>query len=196
MNAARPLYKVVVNGRSCHGGSLEWSLPTDGAPGEWHAAGGPLVPHQHGLHVTDDPARWWVPGCTIYLAEVEGVVGSCDDTENRKVVCRRVRLLREATREELAALRICAEGSHVVTDLSAVALGSSHVVARGSSRVEALGSSSVEARDSSRVVARDSSTVVTWSGAPSVGLAGRAVWIERGLGDSAPVIHVVGAPNV
>jgi hypothetical protein len=24
------LYKVLVNGQSCHGGSLTWSLPSDG----------------------------------------------------------------------------------------------------------------------------------------------------------------------
>jgi hypothetical protein len=31
------LYKVLVNGQSCHGGSLTWSLPSDGKLNyEWH----------------------------------------------------------------------------------------------------------------------------------------------------------------
>ena len=39
------LYKVIVAGRSCHGGDLAWSLPTpDGqggyAPGDWHTVEG------------------------------------------------------------------------------------------------------------------------------------------------------------
>jgi len=187
MVGAPQLYKILVAGRSCHSGDLQWSTPQDGAPGEWHQVDGELRKCEWGIHLTDDPARWWKPGCTVYVAEGEGIVGSCDDDLSRKVVCRRARLIRAATAAELEDLRIYSAGEHVVGgSLAAVALGSSSVVARdsssveardsssvvawdsssvearGSSRVEAWGSSRVVARDSSSVEARDSSSVVAW----------------------------------
>lgn len=105
-NTAPPvLYKVLLDGRSWHGGSMKWSLPTQGddgswTPGEWHGVEGEVVLCQNGLHLTDRPLRWHGDGARIYEAEAEGVVG-LDELENstgRKVAARRVRLLREVDR--------------------------------------------------------------------------------------------------
>lgn len=93
------LYKVLVDGRSCHGGKMLWSLPTKGAdgswtPGEWHEVDGPAVIGRSGLHLTDSPQHWWLDGATAYEVEAEGVVGDPDAVPDRKVAARRVRLLR------------------------------------------------------------------------------------------------------
>lgn len=93
------LYKVLVDGRSCHGGRMAWSLPTKGTdgswtPGEWHEVDGPVVLCRSGLHLTDSPQHWWIDGATAYEVEAEGVVGDPNRTPDRKVAARRVRLLR------------------------------------------------------------------------------------------------------
>jgi hypothetical protein len=93
------LYKVLVDGRSCHGGRLVWSLPTrndDGTwtPGAWHEVDGDLALCRNGLHLTDHPAMWWLDGAVAFEVEAEGVVGNPNNTNDRKVVAKRVRLLR------------------------------------------------------------------------------------------------------
>lgn len=99
MSAAAPLYKILVDGKSCHGGDLTWSLPTDDGhggwkPGAWHAVKLPLRVCVRGLHLTHNPAHWLVLGGMVYAAEGDGasVVGAADD----KVVFERARLLRPA----------------------------------------------------------------------------------------------------
>ena len=88
----KKLYKVLVNGRSCHGGDLAWSLPDGDTPGEWHRVEGDLAICRRGLHLTDAPyANWYKWGAAVYEAEAEGVVAWDDD----KCVCRAARLLRE-----------------------------------------------------------------------------------------------------
>ena len=69
-------FKVLVAGRSCHGGDLAWSLPTpndDGTwtPGDWHTVAGDLRLCKVGLHLTTEPARWLLVGCEAYRAEGE-----------------------------------------------------------------------------------------------------------------------------
>ncbi|MBK9272828.1 MAG: hypothetical protein IPM48_14680 [Saprospiraceae bacterium] len=53
------LYKILVDGRSCHGGDLKWSLPTKKGnkwiPGEWHEVKGDLKICERGLHLTKKP---------------------------------------------------------------------------------------------------------------------------------------------
>jgi hypothetical protein len=160
------LYKVLVDGKSCHSGSLTWSLPKDGQPGEWHEHVGELAFCSAGLHVTDDPARWWKPRCAVFLVEAEGVVGSCDDVEDRKAVARRVRLMREATRDELAALRIYLEGDvKAPTNGVVIASGSATVRAYGSATVRAYGSATVRASGSATVEAYGSATVRAYDSA-------------------------------
>lgn len=88
----KKLYKVLVNGRSCHGGDLAWSLPDGDTPGEWHRVEGDLEMCRRGLHLTDAPyANWYKWGAAVYEAEAEGVV----EWDGDKCVCRAARLLRE-----------------------------------------------------------------------------------------------------
>ena len=161
------LYKVLVDGKSCHNGSLLWSLPVDGKPGEWHEVTGTLVLCSHGLHLTDDPARWWKTGCRVYLVEAEGVEGTCADREDRKVVARRVRLMRETSAAELEDLRIYLTGKHTAQAGAVIASGSASVRASGSASVEAWGSASVRASGSASVEASGSASVEA-SGSASV----------------------------
>ena|SRR5665213_2758393 len=85
-------YKVLVGGKSCHGGSLNWSLPVDGQPGDWQSVDGKIVLCQKGLHVTTDPNHWWKDGCTVYEVEIGGEIGGRDDAK-AKIVVPKVRLL-------------------------------------------------------------------------------------------------------
>ena len=55
-------FKVLVEGESCHGGSLVWSLPVtkdDGSiePGEWHSVDGKIQVCVRGLHLTHKPVK-------------------------------------------------------------------------------------------------------------------------------------------
>jgi hypothetical protein len=86
------LYKVLKDGRSAHGGALEWSLPSAGTPGNWHTFEGELSICRRGIHLTKKPLRWYVWGCTCYLAEAKGI----REWEEDKCVCRSARLLEEA----------------------------------------------------------------------------------------------------
>lgn len=89
-------YKVLVNGKSCHGGNLVWSLPTETAPGEWHSVEGAIILCSNGLHLTSDPNHWWKDGCTVYEAEIDGGIGGRDDSK-AKVVVAKTRLLKAVT---------------------------------------------------------------------------------------------------
>jgi hypothetical protein len=153
------LYKVLIDGKSCHSGILTWSLPKEGQPGEWHSVEGPLRKCSNGLHFTDTPAIWWKPGCTVYLAEAEEIVGTCDEDTDRKVVARRGRLLREVTKDELRALNIFLDGRGEVKDVKGIASGSAQVEASGSAQVKASGSAQVKASGSAQVEAWDSAQV-------------------------------------
>lgn len=86
-------YKVLVNGKSCHGGNLVWSLPTEAAPGEWHSVNGKIVLCENGLHVTTNPTHWWKDGCIVYEVEIDGEIGGRID-HKCKLVVPKVRLLR------------------------------------------------------------------------------------------------------
>lgn len=86
-------YKVLVNGNSCHGGTLAWSLPTANQPGEWVAVDGDLALCARGLHVTTNPVHWWKDGCVVYEAEIDGAIAGRND-EKCKIVVPKVRLLR------------------------------------------------------------------------------------------------------
>ena len=167
------LYKVLVGGKSCHNGQLECSLPKNGDPGEWHEVDGELQLCYRGLHLTDDPAQWWEPDCKVYLVEAEGVLGTCEEREDRKVVARRVRLIRELDSKELEELRIYTSGNHVAKarrhiaydSASVRAFDSASVRAYNSASVEAFYSASVEAYDSASVEAFDSASVRAYNSA-------------------------------
>ena len=102
-------YKVLIDGKSCHGGYMEWSLPVDGKSGEQHQTDGEISICNRGLHLTSDPARWWRPGCKVYLAEPGPISGSLDD----KIVSCSARLLKELTDAELSELKIFTSGTHI-----------------------------------------------------------------------------------
>lgn len=86
-------YKVLVNGKSCHGGDLTWSLPNGDQPGDWHSVDGKIVLCENGLHVTTNPVHWWKDGCIVYEVEIDGEIGGRND-EKAKIVVPKVRLLR------------------------------------------------------------------------------------------------------
>ena len=86
-------YKVLVNGKSCHGGDLTWSLPDGDKPGDWHEVAGKIVICENGLHVTTNPVHWWKDGCTVYEVEIDGEIGGRND-EKAKIVVPKVRLIR------------------------------------------------------------------------------------------------------
>ncbi len=83
------LFKVLVDGKSCHGGSYTYP-----ALGEWTPAKTPMVCYS-GYHLTTSPLRWWKSRTTLYLAEGDGPI-SC---EGDKASFSRVRLIEEVTRD-------------------------------------------------------------------------------------------------
>jgi hypothetical protein len=182
---AKQWWKVLVNGQSCHGGTLAWSLPTAEAPGDWHEVTGELSICSRGIHVTDNPAAWWKQGAAVYLCEVDGI--EAEDSLEFKAVVRKARLIREATPDELIAACIYSSGVHTVTAGRAVTSGSATVVAYGSATVEAYDSATVEAYDSATVRAYDSATVRAY-GSATVRAYGSATVNNYGSG-AASVAH-------
>jgi hypothetical protein len=87
------LYKVLVDGKSCHGGTMTWSLPSGGKPGDWHEVDR-VDMCKSGLHLTSVPEAWWKDGAKLFETEAEGVIGNPSDT---KVAAKRVRLVREVS---------------------------------------------------------------------------------------------------
>ena len=98
-------WKVLdANGRSCHGGSFEWSLPTRDAergwvPGEWTPPITKIKPCVRGYHVCrDTDLREWL-GKRIYACEVRGRIIVAEN----KVVAESVRLTCPTPWDETAA---------------------------------------------------------------------------------------------
>jgi hypothetical protein len=97
------LFKVLdAEGRSCNGGDLQWSLPTQNADGAWKPGDwmpevtGDLVPCENGYHAAQDAQvlKWFGPR----LFEIEAQPGSEAVQASDKVVMRGpVRLVREFT---------------------------------------------------------------------------------------------------
>ena len=129
-----PLYKVLVNGASCHGGSMEWPLPTqaeDGTwtPGEWVRVEGALIECQNALHLTDQPAAWYQPGGQCWLAEHRGeMVGELNGTWQSKIGVREARLIRPVAWDEVA---VWSEGEHTIKSGVGRAYGNATVTAYG-----------------------------------------------------------------
>ncbi len=87
----KKLYKILVDGKSCHGGDLKWSLPSKGKKGNWHTVDGNLKICSKGIHLTTKPFMWYKWGCTAYEAEAKDIISWEED----KCVCRSVRLVKE-----------------------------------------------------------------------------------------------------
>jgi hypothetical protein len=98
-------YKILKNGRSFHGGTLKWSLPKDGKPGDWHEIEGELKRCRNGLHVTTDPRTFFPKRITerksIRCYEVEYDGQTIEESDWGEIVAQRVRLIREVTWEEV-----------------------------------------------------------------------------------------------
>jgi len=90
MSDTQTLYKVLVNGKSCHGGEAVWSLP-NGKPGDWMRYEGELAICKSGIHLTKQFEKWLKVGCAIYEAEAEGI----KEWDEDKCVCRAARLLKQ-----------------------------------------------------------------------------------------------------
>lgn len=92
-----PLYKILVGGKSAHGGNLTWSLPTstdnnDWQPGNWHGVEGKLVPCENGIHLCTWEqiwGKWMKADADVYLAEPDAELIQHED----KVITRAARLL-------------------------------------------------------------------------------------------------------
>jgi hypothetical protein len=178
--AKRTLYKVLVGGKSCHGGNTEWSLPTEKnktrVPGEWMSVEGdaPLRMCSRGFHLTWAPAQWFKQGCEIFEVEVSETAG--EDASDCKVLARHARLVRRVTDvAELASLGILT-GEHRVTDK---APGGGSWLATGSAQVTATGSAQVTAYGSAQVKAESQVTIVVFDGNPKLELSGDAVVVDR-----------------
>ena len=94
------LFKVLdANGRSCHGGNLQWSLPTQNADGSWTpgdwmpAVRGKLIPCENGYHLAEDAQVLEWLNARLFEAEYRG---ECVDAKN-KIDVRECRLTREFT---------------------------------------------------------------------------------------------------
>lgn len=85
------LYKILENGKSCHGGSLEWSLP-NGHPSDWQEIKGNLSMCSNGIHLTDKPSKWFRWNCSIFEAEYKGEI--LWDKNESKCCVRKARLLK------------------------------------------------------------------------------------------------------
>ena len=91
----QPMWKVLVDGRACHGGEYRYSLPTDGGPGAWtEQAEDPLV-CRRGYHLTTKPMEWAKVGMRVFEATGVGMYSFDRD----KFAFERVRLIRDATEE-------------------------------------------------------------------------------------------------
>lgn len=132
-------YEVLKNGRSFHGRSFNWSLPTDGVPGKWHRLVGNVVPCHHGFHITTEPALWMDVAADVFEVEVVGEPLNCDKPD--KFVCGEIRLLKKLSVTELEKLQIFSEGEHTISVGKAFAFGSAKLSVRGSSSAVLWGSS-------------------------------------------------------
>lgn len=140
------LYKVLENGKSCHGGNFEWSLPNEQIPGAYHEHVGELKKCYSGFHLTRNPVYWFNTNCQVFLAEAQGetlgmeysIVPSYD-----KIVCRKVRLIRQLSNKELEEFQIFYDGIHEVRTGIAFACGTSVVNVYGDCIIYAYNNSVV-----------------------------------------------------
>jgi len=79
------------NMQSCNGGEMQWRLR------KWVSVRGTISMCSKGLHLTYVPNKW--KGSRVFIAETPKVFEAEDD----KVVCRRLRLLRELSPAALKA---------------------------------------------------------------------------------------------
>lgn len=78
-------------GAAVFGGTLHWSLPANGRPGDWMEVHGPLRTCENGLHLAIGPQVVEFLGPSLWIAEYE----DADDTIDAavKIVTRRARIV-------------------------------------------------------------------------------------------------------
>lgn len=159
----KKLYKVLVNGKSCHGGDFTWSLPIHNQDGTWTP--GEWTPEVHvnlcfsGYHATWEPIQWAnQDGIEVYEIEFYDAVQGSEVAS--KVVGKRCRLLsRIVDADVLLAMHIVVSGSHEAKDGIWYASGSAKVKVCGSAKVTASGSAIVKDYDSAKVTSSGSAIV-------------------------------------
>ena len=161
------LYKVLdKDGRSCHGGNMQWSLPAksnDGTwtPGEWMPEiKGEIIPCKNGYHLCrEKDLMGWLRD-TIWIAEVDGELVEAED----KVVCRRVRLISGTAWNECnARLFACDCAEHVLhlyekeytgDDRPRLAIETARAYANGKATEDELSAARAAAWDAAGAAAR------------------------------------------
>ncbi len=85
-------FKILVDGKSCHGGDSVWSLPKDDIPGDWMPKLTKLSPCERGYHIVEahQIPQWLKENCQIFEVEYAGKMINADD----KSVCGKVRLIK------------------------------------------------------------------------------------------------------
>ena len=154
-------------------GDKSWDLPRDGKPGAWREVEGELVACRNGLHVcTREQVIEW-GGEVLFECEVDGETVEADD----KVVCRRVRLVREvghwterAAREFACdcaerALKREEERGRTVDPRSWAAIDVARRHARGEATDDELAAAWDAAWAAHRDAARDAARAAAWDAA-------------------------------
>jgi hypothetical protein len=95
-------YKVLIDGKSCHGGHFEWSLPIENEDGSWTP--GEWTPRidvkmcNSGYHLTRHVASWLAVCCQVYECEIADTSEIVDQEDEYysglKSVFSQVRLVR------------------------------------------------------------------------------------------------------
>jgi len=105
------LYKILVNGKSCHGGDMLWSLPTANGPGNWHAIEDNPQLCIKGFHLTQNVLEWYKKGCDVYEAEIAEYASLTKyDANDHKIAVNKCRLVRKLSDAELNDLGIVRAG--------------------------------------------------------------------------------------
>jgi len=183
-------YKILHDGRSCHGGELKWSLPHDGKPGKWMPKiEGELIPCENGYHLCrkSDVLEWL--DAEIYEAEHRGEVVESDS----KVVVRQVRLLRkiETWNDKTARLFAvwCAREALKLVDnpdpRSVEAVDVAERYANGQADDEDLNAAWAVARDAAWAVARAAAWAAAWAAAEDAAWAAARAAAEDAARDAA-----------
>ena len=85
-----PLFKILVDGKSCHGGEYKYPEPE-----VYTEEIKDVEICYQGYHLTSDPLLWWKPKATLWLAEGQGK----SEVSYSKTVFSRVRLLEQVTKD-------------------------------------------------------------------------------------------------
>ena len=185
----KKLYKILIEGKSCHGGNMIWSLPKNGKTGAWHEVKGDLKICEKGIHLTTKPFNWYRWGCTCYEAEAQDII----TWEKDKCVARKVRLIKEVkhpkwwadcegwvnTLKDIAWLK--PDGKPKKEWMLFETMDAARVAAWDAARVAARDAAGVTAWDAAWDAARVAARVAAWDAAWDASLYTRGIYICDGL---------------